>query len=385
VAHGRSLRRIFAGRAGRRKVELFEPRGVKTVLFVFDEPHAGTRYRSRHQAEQLGFLGVSFDVVQSDRIDLAAAVDNYACFVLNRVEWSDEIAAFVERARARGKRVIFDTDDLIFEPELGHHFAFLEGWPEQGRRSEIEKLDRFRRTLEACGGATVSTEPLKHYAGKRTEPVEVVFNSVSEEMVRLADEALAGSADSPSGSEVTIAYLSGTRTHNRDFLEAAAAVLWALETYPQARFVVIGKLDLDDRFARLGPRVTRVALQPWRALPALLSEIDINLAPLEPNNPVTECKSCVKYLEAGLLSVPTVASPNPDFVRATQGGRTGLLATGSAEWREALGGLIESSSLRREIGSLARADVLENHTTRARAPLLDRTLAALGVPTATSS
>jgi O-antigen biosynthesis protein len=383
VAHGRSLRRILAGRSAGRGPEPFEPLGLKAVLFVFDEPHAGTRYRSKHQAEQLRFLGVSFDVVQSDRIDLVAAVDHYGCFVLNRVEWSEEVAAFVELAQSRDKIVIFDTDDLIFEPELGQYFAFLEGWPEKGRRSEIEKLDRFRKTLEACGVATVSTEPLREYAGKRTEQVEVVFNSVSEEMVGLAEEALRRSGGAPpEDGEVTIAYLSGTRTHNRDFLEAADAILWALDTYPHTRFLAVGKLDLDERFARFRERVARVPLQPWQALPELLAEIDINLAPLEPNNPVTECKSCVKYLEAGLVGVPTVASPKPDFVRATQGGRTGLLADGPAEWREALGSLIESSASRRELGALAREDVLENHTTRARAALLGKTLVALGVPLA---
>ncbi|OAI55372.1 hypothetical protein AYO48_03795 [Gaiella sp. SCGC AG-212-M14] len=358
-------------------------RGVKDILFVFDEPHAGTRYRSGHQSEQLGLLGASFDLVQSTRIDLAAAVDHYAFFILNRVEWTEKVAAFVERARVHDKRVIFDTDDLIFEPELSRHFAFLEGWPERGRKLEIEKLARYGRTLEACEGATVSTQPLGEHVARRTEPVGVVFNSVSEEMVRLAEGALRNSHGPSGSSEVNIAYFSGTRTHQRDFLEAADAIIWALDEYPDTRFLAVGKLDVDDRFARFGSRVTRVPIQPWQALPQLLCEVDINLAPLERNNPVTECKSCVKYLEAGLLGVPTVASPNPDFVRAMQGGQTGLLAADSSGWREALAKLIESSALRRELGALAREDVLQNHTTRARAPLLGTTLARLGLRVAT--
>jgi glycosyltransferase involved in cell wall biosynthesis len=356
----------------------FERVGTKAILFVLDLPSAGARYRCDHQAEQLGLLGASFDIVQSGQIDLATAVDHYECFVLNRVQWSEDVAAFLERARFRNKIVIFDTDDLIFEPELDRHFAYLEGWPEESRRREIEKFERYGKTLQACGRVMVSTEPLRAYACRRSDDVRVVFNSVSEEMVRLADEALAASGQTGSGGNVmTIAYLSGTRTHNRDFLEAADAVLWALGTYPQTRFFAVGKLDLDGRFDELGSRISRIPLRPWQALPELLAEVDINLAPLEPDNPVTECRSCVKYLEAGLLGVPTIASARTDFRRVIEHGRNGLLADTPLEWRDAFRQLIESPSMRQTLGARAREDVLRNHTTAVRASLLQDVLSGL--------
>jgi len=337
---------------------------------------AWARYRCEHQAEQLAFLGVSSDIVQSGRIDLAAAVDYYESFVLNRVEWSDELAAFFERARASDKPVLFDTDDLIFEPELHCHFAFLDGWPEIERRLEIERLDRYRRTLEACGSALVTTSPLAGYTRKRVDRVSVAHNAVSAEMVRLADRALE-SRSRLEHRDLNIAYLSGTRTHDRDFLEAADAVIWALQTYPRTRFLAVGKLELDDRFAPFASRLERISLQPWQELPELLRRIDVNLAPLERDNPFTECKSCVKYLEAGLLGVPTIASRRPDFVRAIEPGQNGFLADGQEEWRDSLGRLIESAVLRDTIGAGAREDVRSNHTTKARAQLLARSFAAL--------
>lgn len=339
----------------------------KAVLFVTHEHSSGEaslRYRSVHHAESLAFLGVSCDVTRYGAPDLLSAIGEYECIVLHRFPW-DAAAPLVRRARKLGKLLVSDTDDLVFDPAFAHHIEAIEdmsgGWREAWAES-------YRTTIEECGsGATASTETLCRHLLSLTSRVEVLPNVVNEEMIRLAAHAR-GTKPSPDGdeeTEVAIAYFSGSLTHRGDFDDAAGAVAWALETYPQVRFVAVGRLELDERFARFAARIERIPWQPWQALAELHARTDINLAPLA-GNAFSECKSCVKYLEAALVGVPTVASARGDFTRVIQHGQNGLLAGDAAGWRDALRQLVEDPALRRELGRAALDDVHANHTTRAR-------------------
>lgn len=57
----------------------------------------------------------------------------------------------------------------------------------------------------------------------------------------------------------------------------------------------------------------------------------LNIAPLEINR-FCEAKSELKYFEAALVRVPTVASPTQPFKNAIQHGVNGFLAGDSADW-----------------------------------------------------
>ena len=349
-------------------------REYKQILFLSGRTGGAMRYRCDHQAESLRLAGCAAESADVDDIDLAEVLPRFQAFVLHRVAMTDELGDFIAQARAQGKPVIFETDDLVFLPDMAPHLAALELMSTDERASYLDEMASIRETLLACDAATVSTPALSEWVKPLRELVAVAPNLVNMEMVERSNHALAERAKraaradaATTTSPIVIAYFSGSPTHDRDFIEAQDAVLWALDHYPEVEFLLAGPLTLDAQFDRFGARVRREPFRPWPELPVLYADVSINLAPLERDNPFTESKSCVKYLEAGLVGVPTIASPRQDFVRVIEPGVNGLLADSPEAWQAALRQLIESEDARRAMGERARADVRAHHTTRAQA------------------
>jgi len=339
----------------------------RAVLFVSGCPGDARRYRCDHPLERLAMLGVTGDIAVQGDVDLAGAVDAYAVFVLHRVAYDAEVERFLDAAKRAGKPVLFDTDDWVFDLAAATYVAALADMSPDDQALYREGLTRYRATLGRCDGVLVSTEPLRERAAELVANVYVAGNVASREMVELSQLARETrdvvAAQRATTGEVVLGYFSGTPTHKRDFAEAVPALVQVMDVHPRVRLLLVGHIAAPAELRRFGARISHLPLVPWQRLPGIMADVDVNLAPLEPDNVFTECKSAIKYLEAALLGVPTVASPLPDFRRMVEHGRNGLLAATDAEWRDALTRLVESPPLRAEIGARARADATQRHTT----------------------
>ena len=346
--------RILAGRPAP-GLPAEEP--LQRVLIVSGIDGAPLRYRGQLPAEALRTVGVHVDVRMYRDPSVRTLADRADAVVLYRVPATEQVVDLITRIRERGDvPVLFDVDDLIVDPGLAAELdPVLSAVPGLDLALYWQGVRRYRTTLEACDGYIGSTPYLCRRVGELTQlPTALFANGVGRELARVSDAALRRPRRP---GPVRIGYFSGTNTHNEDWASIEPAVVAVLTERPDTQLWVGGLLDTSPALQPFGDRVRRLPVTPWFDLPALLRDVDINLAPLEARRTFNEAKSAIKYLEAALVGTPTVASPTEPFRDAIEPGVTGLLATDPEQWRAALVTLVDDPVLRHRLGRAAREHV----------------------------
>lgn len=347
-----------------------DPPGLEEVLFLSGSFGAMERYRCVHAREQLALRGIRTTLRREvdDRTELAVA----ACdaVVLHRTPFSPKAARVVAAAERLRVPTLFDIDDLVFDPGVMERIDSIRWMDSAAAALFRESIERYRKTLALCDAALVPTEPLAEAVRALGKPAFVHRNAPSLELLQLSDAAARSRRPDP--SRLVLGYASGSRTHNRDFLEASPALLRLFAEEPSAELHVIGYLDLGPEWKPFLPRVRKLEYVPWRRLPSVLATFDVNLAPLEHGNPFCEAKSELKWVEAAAVSVPTIASPTAPYRGAIRHGVDGFLAGAEEEWLEALRELTRDPARRASVGAAAKSSLLERY----HPAVLGRALAA---------
>ncbi len=325
------------------------------ILFVSDSPETrGHLYRVEHHAAALQAGGLSADwCALGDFADEKLA--GVTILVLFRTAWDGRVAALYAACRARGITVAFDIDDLVFDPVYMRepYFDYLRTLTPAARERWTVKVAGWRQSLLEADCAIVSTAPLAAAVEKLGKRAVVWPNGISWGMLESA-RSLPARSSHPGGS-VRIGYASGAPTHQKDFAQISAALAAVLTERPEVALTIVGHLDLAEfpELAEHAVRIEKRPVVPHSGLGAEYVRFDINLAPLEAGNPFCEAKSELKYFEAALLQVPSVAAATAPFAAAIQTGINGYLAREEAEWRDCLLALIDDHETRRRMGRVA--------------------------------
>jgi len=340
------------------------------VIFVSGEPHTpGHLYRVVRQAEaaraagwEAWWIPIQDAARRMDEIDTAAVV------VVWRATWSNTMDWIRHVVRKNDTRLVFDVDDLVFRTELAT-VETIDGIRSQNFEAEnvAAHFAIMQTSLAAADAASCTTVELARHLREYDKTAYVLPNGFDEAALALSRLSVRRRRAAQDDGLLRIGYAAGSRTHQRDFARAAQAVARLMAERANVRLVLFetpdGKnklLDVDE-FAAIDARPEQIEwwpMQPLEALPASMARFDINLAPLEVGNPFCEAKSELKYFEAALVEVPTIASPTGPLRRAIRDGETGFLAATHEDWYRALTTLADDAALRRRIAHAAYLDVL---------------------------
>ena len=316
-----------------------------------------TRYRVENKAAQLRELGYDVLTVNASAFKMSDA-ENASHIVIYRTGYSEVLEQLCHLAKKYNKPVYYDIDDLVIDTKYTDLLAYTQGLSEVDKYNYDSSVKSYGKMMALCDIVVTTTQTLKEELENYSSEVIINRNLASEELVRLSQETLKDYTQV--SSKIKIGYFSGSITHNENFEMIKPAIMQILEKYPHVELHLVGYIDLPQDLKKYTEQIIMNDYVDWKELPRLISQMDINLAPLV-DSVFNRAKSEIKWLEAALVKVPTVASYLGSFEEMVKNDETGILAQPD-EWYEKLETLIENPSKRQTIAENAYHFVLENCT-----------------------
>jgi len=353
---------------------LMNQQAMQGVLILSEVRGDTRRYRALHLVEQLKLIGIPSRFVQmADPQALQIAKQPWAIAIFQRVGYGRHVDKICKTLADRGTMLLVDFDDLIFDLSAFPYINSPDFSDPVRVRLYKENMLNNREMLDRSEASLASTNFLAERIRQAGKVTWVHRNGFSLEMFAYSEAARLRKTKR-SNERVIIGYASGTPTHNRDFELIKPALIKIMRQYPQVELRLIGPIDPGGGWAGISERISQHNLVPWRKLPELLAELDINIAPLFVDNPFSQSKSEIKYMEAAMVETPTVASDTDAFRYAIQHGETGFLAETHDQWVEALSKLIDNLELRTVIARHAYEEVVRSYHPARRADQLSSLL-----------
>ena len=314
------------------------------------------KYRIDQKQEMLSDQGKDCRTVDFRDFETALTELQLASLVIfYRVPAFPDVLRLMKEAKRLNIPTFFDIDDLIFHEDVLQASKTIQQLDSDTRKGVLNGANLYKDAMLNCDYGIVSTTGLRQAMEKAgLSQVFVVENALDRETLKLAESL------SPKGAtdeKIRIVYGSGTNTHGVDFLEAADALLEVLRSNRNVVFRLIGKLRLPDSFSAVEDQIERIPFCTFEEYVNHLSACDISIAPLE-NFVFNDAKSNIKYLEASILSIPSVCSRRSAFCSVIRNGENGFLCDTTEEWETALRTLVNDRNLRQKIAASANADVL---------------------------
>ena len=167
-------------------------------------------------------------------------------------------------------------------------------------------------------------------------------------------------------SDVNVPNITSQQKSSVDIKQIEQVITDIVNKYDYVKFLYGGgrqiKTNIGVNFFNGIPISKKIILPrvEMNKYPEMIENIDIGIAPLV-DTEFNRSKSNLKYLEYSALGIPSVCSNVYPYAKTIKKGENGFLAKNIKHWKEHLERLIESSSLRKEIGEASYNFVKENY------------------------
>ena len=335
----------------------------KLALYVLENSSAvQSRYRVQNVKEALH---------ASDRWDMklclkgeVSKIDLKGVKILvisRQTEKGNKILKLIKHAQKSGVKVLFDLDDLVFN--YSDLKALMESVREKSPIYWMGYICGIRRIAKRVDGFLTTNEFL---AGKLKQafkkPVKIIRNSLNQKQVEASEKILQNKElRKPMGDKFSIGYFSGSPTHKKDFQMVEPELVRFLNAHTNVKLKVVGYMEFSKRMKELINigQVETAAPVDYLKLQRLISEVDVNIAPLVIND-FTNCKSELKFFEAAMVETTTIASPTYAFKHAITDGKNGFLAQ-PGEWYGKLEHLYSHPEENKKIAKKANEYALKHY------------------------
>ena len=334
-------------------------RFIKDVLFISgyeDTKRIYNIFSSRvfNQIEQLkaGFLESNAYFYRNFEPTM---VLDYRVIIFYLCPWTPKVNEAITLAKKLNKKVIFDVDNLLIDTKYTNMIPFIKSLSIKEKKLFDENIVRIGKTLKLCDFAVTTTKvlakELKHYISN----VFINPDVVNEEMWKISYDILKKENDKKMKDHLIIGYWNENISLNSNFDMIKPVLLKILKEFKNVEILFFGELNYSvnyKNYKEFQLQINYKEVTNLKKLLQIISNVDIILAPLE-NNIFNAAQNEIKWVEAALVKVPTVASNFGVFKQVIKDKETGILCSELNDWYISLKNLIINENFRKKLGENA--------------------------------
>jgi glycosyltransferase involved in cell wall biosynthesis len=316
------------------------------ALTFGDENTPSTRFRIIQYLEMLESAGICCTLTPARKFRDFASLGDYDIVLLQKTLLD---SSTVRRLRLGARRLIYDTDDLIWLAPGKVHNCITRF-----------RIDKRLKTIAGCADLCIAAN-------------RIIADDLRQAggVTSLVPMALSGRVwrPRPDGGKTPLTIGWSGAPQNLVFLRAILPQLCEVQArFPDVRWVIHS--GENPHFPVL--RYEHAPFAPGNE-PATVAGFDIGLLPL-PDDPFVRGKSPIKVLQYCASGLAVVADPIGATRELLSDGVNSLWVKGEQTWVSALSSLIRDANLRRRLAAHARTTFEQQHDMPVVFPLL---LAAL--------